>query len=64
MRAYDRKVIKGIIYKRCSRCKEYKPLTAFYPDRENIFDGRQRYCISCIKEYIANKEYLHDKHNK
>src|SRR5690606_11612109 len=36
--------------KRCSRCREVKPLSSFHR-REASVDGRQAYCISCREEY-------------
>lgn len=37
--------------KRCSGCKEIKPLSEFYDDARNINTGKQSRCIACFKEY-------------
>ena len=49
-----RKVKRGIIYKRCSKCKRYKPTTDFYPDRNRTPDYLQNYCKQCTKDYQNN----------
>lgn len=41
-------------HKRCSRCKEVKPLEAFYKCSRTS-DGRQSYCIDCVREVKGYK---------
>lgn len=38
--------------KRCSRCKEYKPRDAYYPNA-TMADRLQGYCIVCAKNYAG-----------
>jgi len=40
-----------IISKRCSKCKEIKPLSEFYKNRKQ-YDGLQTCCKSCNKAYL------------
>lgn len=44
-----------IVTKRCSKCKQIKPLSKFNKDRLNKKNGHQSQCKICIKEYM--KEY-------
>ena len=46
----DRKVIRGIIYKQCSRCREYHPESEFNR-RHDTSDHLQCYCRVCNAEY-------------
>lgn len=48
---YPRKVIRGIIYKRCGRCREYLPTTEFHPFRGPSYDHLQGYCKDCNRNY-------------
>jgi hypothetical protein len=36
--------------KRCSKCKEYKPINEFYKCTKSK-DGHNSQCIECLKEY-------------
>ena len=45
-----RKVWRGIIYKRCARCGEYKPESEFNL-RNSSPDKIQYYCKTCNKKY-------------
>lgn len=54
-----RKVIRGIIYKQCGRCREYLPTTEFHPYRGSSYDHLQGYCKKC--ERTALKEYRSKK---
>jgi hypothetical protein len=38
--------------KRCSRCKQDKPLQEFHRDASRV-DGRQNYCAACRREYTT-----------
>lgn len=38
------------VTKKCSKCKEVKPVTEFYKNRNNP-DGLMRWCKSCRKKY-------------
>jgi 5-methylcytosine-specific restriction endonuclease McrA len=62
--------------KRCSRCKETKPLTEFYSDKKEK-DGLSFYCKDCDKAYQSNwaknnrekinarkKKYASENHDK
>ncbi len=40
---------KGATMKKCSMCKEIKPLVEFHKSRSNT-DGRQYYCKVCMVE--------------
>ena len=42
----DRKVIRGIIHKYCSRCKEYRPESEFNRSTKHP-DRLQGYCKEC-----------------
>lgn len=46
----DRKVIRGIIYKRCSCCNKYYPESEFNQCAEH-HDKLQCYCKQCNKDY-------------
>lgn len=54
-----RKVIRGVIYKRCGRCLEYKPTSDFHPHRTRKPDFLQSYCKEC--ELENNKKYRQSK---
>lgn len=45
-----RKVIRGIIHKRCASCGEYKPESEFNLKNES-HDKIQYYCKECNKDY-------------
>lgn len=51
-----RKVQRGIIYKQCSKCKQYKPSTEFYPDRTRTPDFLQSYCKECMHQYKTKRK--------
>lgn len=52
------KIINGITYKRCSKCKEWKPITEFCKHKSHK-DGLQDYCKDCKKDwYENNKEHV------
>ncbi len=40
--------------KRCTRCRQTKPLTAFYA-RKAARDGRQSWCSACVRERAAER---------
>ena len=50
-----RKVIRGVIYKQCGRCRKYKPTTDFHPHRTRKPDFLQSYCKEC--EVENNRKY-------
>jgi len=55
----EHKIIDGIDYKICSKCKEYKPSTGeyFYKNKSNSIDGLSNKCIECeIKRAIQWKK--------
>ena len=54
-----RKVIRGVIYKRCACCGDYKPESEFNL-RNDTADKLQYYCQECNKAYC--KEWV--KKNK
>lgn len=45
-----RKVIRGVIYKRCACCGDYKPESEFNL-RNDAVDKIQYYCRECNKTY-------------
>jgi hypothetical protein len=45
------------VRKRCSRCREHKPLTAFPRDKKHL-DGRHSWCLVCRRAY---KKDAHQK---
>ena len=45
-----RKVIRGVIYKRCACCGDYKPESEFNL-RNDTVDKVQYYCRECNKAY-------------
>ena len=45
-----RKVIRGVIYKRCACCGDYKPESEFNL-RNGAVDKIQYYCRECNKAY-------------
>ena len=49
----DRKVKRGIIYKRCGYCHKYRPESEFNY-RTDASDHLQVYCRSCNSEYCKN----------
>ena len=45
------KEINGIIYKLCTRCKQYKPMSnEYFCPRNNVKCGYDSYCRECAKE--------------
>ena len=48
-----RKVIRGIIYKRCAYCGDYKPESEFNL-RNDTADKIQYYCRECNKTYCKD----------
>ena len=60
----DHKVINGIEYRRCQRCKEYKALNYF---RKRINSTYQGYCKQCQRDYLRewrsnNREHWNKYH--
>ena len=53
-----RKVIRGVIYKRCACCGDYKPESEFNL-RNDTTDNIQYYCRECNKTYC--KEWAEKK---
>ena len=53
----EHKVIDGIEYKWCYKCKQWKPLSEFSKDKTRK-DGLQPYCKECNKRYM--KQYYVD----
>jgi len=49
----ERKVIRGIIHKRCGSCGIYKPETSFDICRA-AWDNRQCSCIWCQRRYLRS----------
>ena len=45
-----------IVTKRCSKCKEFKPLSEFYKCKASTKDDRQTSCKSCQKTYNQSPE--------
>lgn len=45
-----RKVIDGVLYKKCCCCKQWKPITEFHKDSSNK-DGLHCECKACCKQY-------------
>ena len=50
------------IFKKCSKCKEEKPIEHFYVDRKNR--GYQGYCKACALENIKNHKKKKREENK
>lgn len=45
------KEINGVIYKLCTKCKKYKPMSSeFFPCRKNVKCGFGSYCKDCDRE--------------
>lgn len=45
------KLINDVIYKLCTKCKKYKPMTSkFFPRRNNVKCGYGSHCKDCEKE--------------
>lgn len=45
------KLINDVIYKLCTKCKKYKPMTSkFFPRRNNVKCGYGSHCKECEKE--------------
>lgn len=49
----ERKVIRGVIYKRCACCGDYKPESEFNL-RNDTVDKIQYYCRACNKSYCKD----------
>lgn len=49
----NRKVIRGIIHKKCGYCGTYVPETEFHVEH-NRWDDRQGYCKKCKAIYMHN----------
>lgn len=49
----ERKVIRGVIYKRCACCGDYKPESEFNL-RNDTVDKIQYYCRTCNKSYCKD----------
>ena len=49
----ERKVIRGVIYKRCACCGDYKPESEFNL-RNDTSDKIQYYCRACNKSYCKD----------
>lgn len=54
-----RKVIRGIIYKQCSKCRKYKPTSEFHPHRHCQSDELQYYCKQCKHDYMMEYRKEH-----
>lgn len=52
MRMIPRQVVKGIIYKRCSKCYKYVPLSNYYYRENDTVDKTQGYCKECHREEL------------
>ncbi len=46
----DSKIVNGVQYKQCSRCKRFKSLDEFYKFERGAF-GVMSICKECIKQY-------------
>lgn len=45
------KLINDVIYKLCTKCKKYKPMTSeYFPKRNNVKCGYDSHCKECGKE--------------
>lgn len=45
------KLINNIIYKLCTRCQKYKPMTSkYFPKRNNVKCGYESHCKDCKKK--------------
>jgi hypothetical protein len=53
------KVINGIEYKQCSKCKEWKPMTEeyFYIWKYSTTDGYHSSCIECDKKDVLKRQH-------
>ena len=49
----ERKVIRGVIYKKCACCGDYKPESEFNL-RNDATDKIQYYCRACNKSYCRD----------
>jgi hypothetical protein len=61
-------IIDGIELKRCTKCREYKPLTEYIKSKANK-DGLNIYCNDCLKEkkkaeYEKNRDKYLERFNK
>lgn len=50
----ERKVIKGIVYKKCPKCSQWLPLTEYH-QRSAVSENKQCYCKPCALQY--NRQY-------
>lgn len=50
----EHQIINGVEHKWCNACKQWKPLENFSKDSSK-WDGLQRRCKECDKQYYANK---------
>lgn len=55
----DRKVIRGIIHKHCSRCREYHPESEFNRCTAST-DHLQSYCRTCNVQYCRQWHKEHE----
>ncbi len=61
MQIIPRRVIRGILHKRCGHCKQYKPYTDFALDNSKKIDHLQGTCKECHKYYL--REYRKEEGN-
>lgn len=47
--------MSSVIYKKCNKCGEHKPLTA-YSKQSRIADGHMGICKSCMKQYYEKNK--------
>ena len=59
-RLFERKVRRGIIYKRCSCCRRYCPESEFNQSVDHA-DKLQSYCKQCNKEYCHEWRQEHKR---
>lgn len=53
-----------MIIKRCSKCKQEKPIINFYLDKRVKKDGLQSQCKSCMMEHTKTPEYKEKQRKK
>jgi hypothetical protein len=46
--------------KKCSKCKEEKPVSEFYKDK-NTKDGLRLQCMTCTKNFNSNRKRWADQ---
>ena len=56
----DSKIVNGVQYKQCSRCKRFKPLDEFYKFERGAF-GVMSICKECIKQYELGRREIRQK---